>query len=320
MSGLQPEPDQGADEEPGDASDVEQDTGWPERKVRRAYVALEVLADAGQALRRDELREEVAKRLPLTPYALSTSSSGAVRAWTNTEFRLGTVMVHAGHLQITGNGGYRITRQGRAGLQEHADPAEHWHAPLPVYFEWKSARDEVLPPDAADSTTAVLHAPSTSAHVRRAQSEVLAAWRSGTSAFSPGDPAWTPSTTAVLIAYLDGAPANVKATLPGLEGGAPRLLAAEASALLVAPFGDMNPTTKRQRIRDPLMLGPEPPGLPVTLSADLESTAMSAAASSSCRRPWPCCGHSSRSWSDMGARARGTGRGVEGSLGAARPP
>ncbi len=49
-----------------------------------------------------------------------------------------------------------------------------------------------------------------------------------------------------------------------------RQLAAEASLLLVAPLKDMDGSTKRSRVRDTLMLGAEPPGLPPRLSGDLD--------------------------------------------------
>jgi 5-methylcytosine-specific restriction protein B len=95
---------------------LQPDPEWPERKVRRMYEALVVLAEAGTALRRDELRERVAARVSVLEWDRSTSSSGAVRAWTNMEFRLSTVIAHAGWMHRTSNGGARLTREGGVSL------------------------------------------------------------------------------------------------------------------------------------------------------------------------------------------------------------
>src|SRR5207247_8309696 len=58
--------------------------------------------------------------------------------------------------------------------------------------------------------------------------------------------------------------------LPGLADDHARLLAAEALALLVAPFSDILGFTKRSRVRGPLLLAIDPPALPRRFSADLE--------------------------------------------------
>lgn len=121
------------------------DAGWPERKAHRMHEALVVLTEAGEALRRDELRERVGQRVPLLEWDSSTSSSGAVRAWTNMEFRLSTVIAHAGWLHLTSNGGFRLTSEGRTALEQYPDPAAHWEAARIGYAEWKAAREQAVP-------------------------------------------------------------------------------------------------------------------------------------------------------------------------------
>jgi 5-methylcytosine-specific restriction enzyme B len=116
----------------------------------------------------------------------------------------------------------------------------------------------------------VLHAGSGAAHAFRACGPVLDAWRDEDSALAPGSGVWTAATTTALREYLANAPQRVAATLPGLDNLHARILAAEALVLLVGPFSDMVGSTKRARVRNPLVPPVDPPGLPLQLSADLE--------------------------------------------------
>jgi 5-methylcytosine-specific restriction enzyme B len=74
----------------------------------------------------------------------------------------------------------------------------------------------------------------------------------------------------MLSAYLHDAPQPTAGELPGLDDHDARVLAAEALALLVTPLSDMIGSTKRARVRGPLVPAVDPPGLPWQLSADLE--------------------------------------------------
>lgn len=255
---------------PEEDSDVPQDPGWADRCQRRSYAALAVLAEVGTALSRHELRERLAERIPLTPYDLSTSSSGAVRAWTNLEFRLTTVFAHAGLMHITTSGGFRISQTGVSSLRTYPDPASHWEAAIAAYQVWKAVREAQYPEIVGDVVAEIARSGTAYGHARRALEPVLQAWRGSGSCLTPEVSVWTPEVSRVLRAYLDGATYHEKATLPDLEDGTARVLAAEVMTLIVASFTDMHASTKRSRIRDPLMGGPVPPGLPSDLSGHLE--------------------------------------------------
>lgn len=216
-----------------------------------------------------ELQAAVNERVPLASYDLSTSSSGAVRAWTNFNFTLTTVYEHAGWLHATPLG-WRATRDGRGALGAFSTAQKLFDAGIAEYKRWDTARKETLPDAPIDLSVEIGHAGSSAAHTRRACAPVLKAWRSHDSAFAPGTNVWTPDNAQVLHEYLEEADQPVAGELPGLEAEEARLLAAEALVLLIAPLSDMVPSTKRLRVRTPLMLAADPPPLPMQVSADLE--------------------------------------------------
>jgi 5-methylcytosine-specific restriction protein B len=251
------------------AGDVQQDPDWTARCRRRFKAALEVLSEAAGPLTSAELQAAVTERVPLEPYDLSTSSSGAVRAWTNFNFTLTTVYEHAGWLHATPTG-WRATRQGAAAVATGQGAQELFDTALAEYKLWDEARKATLPGPAADASTDIVHAGAGAAHALRACASIMNAWRAQDSVLAPGTAAWSPEATAVLRGYLQTAEQPTPGDLPGLDNDGARILAAEALALLVAPLSDMVPSTKRYRVRSPLMLADDPPGLAMQLSADLD--------------------------------------------------
>lgn len=254
--------------DPGAAEPV-QDPDWTLRCRARLRAALEVLADENRPLGK-ELQELTALRVPLNVYDRSTTAGGAVRAWTNLGWNLTTNYEHAGWIHATSEGGYRLTQQGGAALAKYADPVELFEAANEQYLVWNATRNELLTDTEFSPTNDVIHAGSGAAHVFRACAPVLQAWRTGGSAFLAGTSVWDATTTTTLLGYLNATQEPIPGTLPGLTNLAAQTLAAEALVLLIGPFSDMVGSTKRSRVRNPLMLGDEPPGLPWQISADLE--------------------------------------------------
>lgn len=251
------------------ASRPVQDPEWPARYRARLRAALQVLSEHDVPLT-GELQELSAQRVPLNEWDASTTASGAVRAWTNLGWNLTTTYEHAGWVHITSEGGYRLTKEGRAALATYPDPMKMYDEGVAAYQRWDAARKEQLADLTLDPANEVLHPGSEAAHALRAAGPVLQAWRTGDSAFLPGTSVWNAETTTRLVDYLAAAAQPTPGTLPGLDDQRARVLAAEAFVLLVGPFNDMYGSTKRSRVRSPLMLGEEPPGLPWQLSADLE--------------------------------------------------
>jgi 5-methylcytosine-specific restriction protein B len=253
-----------------DAAEPVQDPDWTPRIRRRLRAALEVLAEQAAPLRITELQDLVAERVPLTDYDASLTKSGKIRAWIDLGWNLTTTCEHAGWLHATSDAGFRLTREGRAALQEHQDPVAFYQAANAAYAAWDGARVDTLPDLPFFSADDVLHGGAGAAHSMRAVTPVLDAWRTGRSAFMQNTVVWEADTTSALLGYLEAAPQPTPSTLPGLEGLAPRTLAAEALVLLVGPLSDMVGSTKRSRIRNPLIPPVDPPGLPLQLSADLD--------------------------------------------------
>ena len=246
-----------------------QDPEWAARYRKRLRAALEILSEK-DVLLTGELQELTAQRVPLNDYDASTTSSGAVRAWVNLGWNLMTTYEHAGWVHITSEGGYRLTKEGRAALATYPDPMKMYDEGVARYQMWDAARKEQLADLTLDPAHEVLHPGSEATHALRAAGPVLQAWRTGDSAFLPGTSVWNAETTTRLVDYLAAADQPTPGTLPGLDDQRARVLAAEAFVILVGPFNDMYGSTKRSRVRSPLMLGEEPPGLPWQLSADLE--------------------------------------------------
>jgi len=216
-----------------DASDPIQDAQWTQRCRTRLREALVVLGEQDHPLRIAEIQDLVAARVPLNEYDATLTASGAVRAWVNLAWNLTTNCEHAGWLHATSEAGFRLTRDGRSALAAYPDPLRMFDAAHETYQAWDAARNEQLPGIAAFPETDVLHAGSGAAHVLRACQPVLEAWRSGDSALSPGATVWNAGATAELRDYLERAPQPAPSTLPRLEGGSARTLAAEALVLLL---------------------------------------------------------------------------------------
>jgi 5-methylcytosine-specific restriction enzyme B len=246
-----------------------QDPNWAYRCHARLRAMLEVLDRENGPLLLPDLQRRAAELVALNDYDRSTSTSGAERAWTNFGFQISTNYQHAGWIHIT-EAGLRITRQGRVALHAHPEPDSLYEAAVAGYSEWDTARKESLTDHPADATTEVVHPGSAAAHALRVGDAVLAAWRSGSSAFDPNASVWTAEATAELSAFLAETPDPVPLTLPGLKEESARLLAAEGLALLLAPFADLSGLVKRKRIRNPLLLHPDAPSIPTMTSADLE--------------------------------------------------
>lgn len=246
------------------------DPDWALRCRTRLRAALQILADEDRLLMLPELQELTAQRVPLTDYDASTTRTGAVRAWTNLGWNLTARCAHSGWLHATADAGFRLTLDGRAALRDYRDPLKIYEVADEAYRAWDAARKEQLADPAFDPHHEVLHAGSGAAHVLRAVEPVLDAWRSGGSALLLGASVWNAETARRLAVYLTAAPQPTPGILPGLDDLTARVLAAEALVLLVGPFSDMVGSTKRSRVRSPLMLAKDPPGLPWPLSADLE--------------------------------------------------
>ena len=246
----------------------EQDEGWRHRCSARLAAMMEVLDKKDGPVLLPELQDAVAEVVPLEPYDLTTTSTGSTRAWVNLGWNISGYQ-HAGWLHVS-DPGLRITSAGRAALREHPDPDELFSSADVPYRQWDAARREPLPDWPANPEVAIVHAGSGTAHVLRSTSTLLAAWRAGGSALKPGAAAWTPEASSALQGYLDTVRAPMPPTLPGLDHDGARLLAAEGLELLLGPFTGLSGTLKRKRVRNPLLLMGDPPGLPAVLSADLE--------------------------------------------------
>lgn len=249
-------------------SDLKPDPDWPARYRLRLREAMVVLAEQDEPV--VDIFTPAAERVPLTAYDASLTKSGKGRASINLGWNLTTIIEHAGWLHATSEGGYRLTREGRAALERIRDPQELYDEANTRYYAWDELRKAALDEPAADSSTDILH--TGSGHARLAVEPVLEAWRSGGSAFVPNEAVWTESNARELAAYLASTPstAQITATMPGLESLSARVLASEALVLLVGPLSDMVGSTKRSRVRNPLVPPVDPPGLPWELSAHLE--------------------------------------------------
>lgn len=247
--------------------EVTQDPEWANRYKLRLQAAMEVLVEQSEPVRIAELQDLAAERVPLNDYDASTTTTGGVRAWQNLGWNLTTTYEHAGWLHATSESGFRATTQGRAALEQHPDATLLFEAGNAGYAAWDTARKEPLEPT-GDAAVELVQPGNAAAHVQRCVAPVLAAFRSGGSAFDPSRSVWTESNAQALSAFLASAPQQTKGTLPGLADPDARVLAAELMVLLVAPFADLTPATKRARVRATLMDGPLPPGLPTTISAD----------------------------------------------------
>ena len=250
--------------------DMKPDPEWQIRCRNRLRSAVEILVNTPQPLSSVEVQELAAARVPLTAYDLSTTKSGAVRAWTNMAWLLTTSYEHSGWLHATSDAGFRGTIDGRAALEANPDGQSLYEASEVGYQVWNDARNEVLTAQPVNLVTQIAHVTSGATHTFRAVAPILKAWRSGASAFLPGHEVWT---SEVAQSLLDGLP-STQAGGPGtaaLRDLRSRVLASEALVLLVAPFSDMIGSTKRARVRGPLIPGSEiGPGLPPVISADLE--------------------------------------------------
>ncbi len=251
-------------------SDLKPDPDWPKRYRERLRCALKILVESPKPLSIGEVQELAAARVPLNDYDRSTTKSGAVRAWTNMGWLLTTSYEHSGWLHATSDVGFRGTLEGQLALETSPTGQALYEASDVGYQIWHEARAEVLTVQPADLSTEIAHVTSGAAHTFRAVDLVLDAWRTGSSAFLSGSPVWTPDVTRVLMAALPSGSTG-GSTVAGLEDLPARVLASEAFVLLVAPFSDMVGSTKRSRVRGPLLPGTGlPPGLPPLLSADLE--------------------------------------------------
>jgi 5-methylcytosine-specific restriction protein B len=237
----------------------------PQRANSRLRIALEVLAEQDSAMTVQALEDEVCTRLPYDETEASLTDTGAVRG--SVKFRWGlSGWTNSGLLMRAD--GVRITREGRAALQE-PDSDKLRASAHERYRQWDRARKEVLPDWPGDPSSDVLHPGNGAAHALRLTTACVAAWRGGTSLLDGGVAAWSTDSVAELRAYLDAAPRPVPAQLPGLAA-VPRTLAAEILALVLAPFSDVDGSTKRWAVRGALMGHPDPPALDAEVSADLE--------------------------------------------------
>ena len=257
------------DEDPRSPDDPKRDAEWASRCRLRLHATMALLGERDGPVSAAEIKEEAAARVPLTAYDLSTTKTNDAQAWMSLFWALNIECTHAGWVH-SNSSRYRLTREGRTAVTRFG-PAEFWDEATARHTAWKYARDQTLPTGATDPAKAILHPGSTAAHVRRACAPLLSAWRDGDSALLPGTRLWSAETTSALASYLQATPGAIGNELPGLAHDPARLLAAEALALLVGPFGDVPGSMKRIRVRTPLLAATtDPPGLPPPLSGDLE--------------------------------------------------
>jgi hypothetical protein len=163
---------------------VKPDPDWNARGRRRLRAALEAMAAQSAPISLQKLREAVSESVPLLEYDRSTTNTGSVRAWNDLGWYLTTNYEHSGWLHAT-SAGYRITDAGRAQLDAGTTSEELFEVAKAGYKVWDSARQEVLTGPDLDPATQVLYPTNSAAHSERACAPLLAAWRSGDSAFRP---------------------------------------------------------------------------------------------------------------------------------------
>lgn len=246
-----------------------QDPEWATRYRRRLRAAMEELVQQPEPVTFQEVQDLAAARVPLNDYDQSLTKSGAVRAWNNLGWLLTTSFEHAGWLHATQEVGFRATKDGADALAEHPDPQALYDAANVAYREWDVLRKESLVPTPVDPLTQVVHDGAGYAHATLAVEPVLAAWRSGSSALTDVG-AWSRGSAVTLRDYLAAEP-TPDGPMSGLSLDQARVLAAEMWVLLVGPLSDMIGSSKRSRVRNPLMRMTQlPPGLPKEMSAHLE--------------------------------------------------
>ena len=251
-------------------ADMTPDPEWTQRYRLRLRAALEELVEQPSPLPLAEVQTLAAARVPLNDYDQSVTKTGAVRAWNNLSWLLTTSFEHAGWLHATSDGGFRAAKDGAVALAEHPDPQALYEAANLAYREWDTLRKAALSPDPVDAASEIVHSGAGFAHARLATEPVLEAWRAGDSALVPGTDAWGHAAATALRDYLAAEP-TPEGPMSGLALDTARVLAAEAWVLLVAPISDIVGSTKRSRVRNPLMLMTElPPGLPWEMSAHLD--------------------------------------------------
>ena len=252
-----------------EASQPVPDAEWATRYRQRLRAALEELTKREQPIPFVEVADLAAARVPLNDYDRSVTKSGAVRAWNNLGWILTTGFAHAGWLHATQDGGFRATREGAEALVEHPSPQALYDATNAAYRDWDAVRKASLLAPPVDPASQIVHDGAGYAHARLAVEPVLDAWRSGTSALTD-DGVWGQETAVALRDYLVAEP-TPDGPMSGLQSDTARVLAAEMWVLLVGPLSDMIGSSKRSRVRNPLMRMTElPPGLPWEMSAHLE--------------------------------------------------
>lgn len=244
------------------------DADWSARILRRITHAMEALLDTDEPMSLADITQACAEREPLTEWDASVTNTGAVRAWTNLGWNLTTNVAHAGWLHATRDG-FRATQQGREALANHPKPKDFFDASAALYYQWDTLRKSTPESDEQPARD-IVHGRGGFVHATTAAAPVLAAWRSGQSAFAPGRAVWSAENVQRLRDYLSAHP-EPDPTMQGVDSDDTRVLAAEMWLLLVGPLSDMPGSTKRSRIRGPLLRSKElPPGLPWEVSARLE--------------------------------------------------
>ncbi len=248
------------------------DDGWPARRKARLRAAVQHLVDAARPVPVKELYDAALAAVPPLAWDAGVTKSGSHRGRNDLGWYLTTSYEHSGWLHVTGQGGFRATREATAALAEHPTPEALFDASSKGYDLWNTRRTEPPTPVPGDPTTEVLHGTSAATQALRCTAPVIDAWRSGGSAFSPGAKVWSRGHAVALRDHLRGLDARTPLTLPALDSDGARLLAAEALVLLQSPLSDVVGSTKRAAVRNPLIPATAaPPGLPPLLSADLET-------------------------------------------------
>lgn len=252
------------------SADMTPDPEWTQRYRLRLRATLEELTQQPGPIPLAKVQELAAARVPLNDYDRSVTKSGAVRAWNNLSWLLTTSFEHAGWLHATSEGGFRAAKEGADALAEHPDPQSLYEASDVAYRDWDTLRKAPLTHAPVDTASDVVHDGTGFSHARQATEPVIMAWRTGGSALVPGTDAWGFAAATAARNYLAAEP-RPASPMPGLALDTARVLAAEMWVLLVAPISDMRGSTKRARVRSPLLLMKElPPGLPWRMSAHLE--------------------------------------------------
>lgn len=252
--------------DPGPADTPEPEGGEPSAKklaqVSRLRAAMQLLADKGPGMHKDELYRQVVEVVPLVPGEEGTTTNGQASAQVAFEFMTTPYSTAAWLCKFQGT--WTITRAGRQALQDYPDPLQMWEAAerLPEDLGLTTAD----PPPTAEDLQRRLVAPPEDFGVRRlARAMLLSGLGSGRSTIDPQVHAWSSDTAQELHRVYTLRPDEsgrkfldkLQDQLAGASDAA-ILLAAELVTLHQLPLLNLTASSKRDRLRTILSWTQEP--------------------------------------------------------------